>query len=186
MTVSNLYHQNSWRLRKSTLLKCLSDVRHWYMTSRCRKMEKCSQDADSLSHSMGGFSSRKSRMVSFPASSYICCGFLICYTRPICVEAQMCFNVTPWCAICFMNVQGRQKRLSHFNDSCKQRKCHMQHEAYKHNINAQLSVCEIRVAQAFSAWIMCWSTLLLSARSFHNLIINIWPEETLVLMTFSF
>lgn len=45
------------------------------MTSRWRKMEKCSQDADSLSHSMGGSSSRKSRMVSFPASSYISVGF---------------------------------------------------------------------------------------------------------------
>lgn len=146
------------QIRKSTLLKCLSDICHWYDL----KTEKCSQDGDSLSHSLGGCSvvpRQGNLMVSFPASSSFCCTFLNCYTRLICVKLQMCFNVTAWCAICSMNVPGSQKRLSLFSDSCKQRNCQMQHEAFKHNINATLSIYEIKVPQAFSAWVMCWLTL---------------------------
>ncbi len=121
------------------------------MTLRRRKTEQCSRYGDlwdSLSHSVWLVccsSSRKSQMISFPASSYICWKFLNCYMRLICVKSQTCFNVTAWCAICSIN-PGRQQRRSHFNDLCKQvSKCQMLNEAYKHNIDAKLSIFEMRV-----------------------------------------
>lgn len=67
-------------------------------------------------------------------------------------------------------------------------KCQMQHDAYKHNINAKLSIFETES----NTGLQCMNYVLINTRTltlskvFHNLIPNIWLEETLVLMTFSF